>query len=117
MNLAIIILTMQLVPLYIYSKFWSNETTISKTTRNDMLAFAYLIINLGPNVSAFSVVQFLISSNEEDKLTLILVFIAGIILYYIGRKLRDFIHYLTVNKITKPKKQSLSSLAQNNSKN
>jgi uncharacterized membrane protein YhaH (DUF805 family) len=59
--------------------------------KNDLLAFAYLIISIGPNVSAFSIVELLISSNNETKITLIFVFMAGIFLYYLGRRLRDYI--------------------------
>lgn len=59
--------------------------------KNDLMAFSYMIINVGPNVMAFSIVEFLISSDKENKATLVLVFLSGILLTYFGRKLRDLI--------------------------
>jgi hypothetical protein len=78
--------------------------------RNDLLSFAYLIKDLGPSVSAFSVVELLISSDKEDKITLFLVFIAGIILMIAGRKIRDFIAIKTTEN---KKSVDLQAIKQN----
>lgn len=59
--------------------------------RNDLLSFAYLIKDLGPGVSAFSVIEFITASTKEDKTTLFIVFIVGILIMLLGRKIRDLI--------------------------
>lgn len=102
---------MMIVFQYWIIKQWASNKTISLSLRNDLLSFAYIIINIGPNVSAFSVVEFLISSKAEDKFTLVMVFFSGLILHYLGRKLRDFIALKTSNKITSIKRTTLSEIA------
>lgn len=102
---------MMIVFQYWTIKEWASSKTISLSLRNDLLSFAYIIINIGPNVSAFSVVEFLISSKAEDKFTLVMVFFSGLILHYLGRKLRDFIALKTSNKITSIKRTTLSEIA------
>jgi len=97
-NAVLFIMLCALVPQYWFLKqllqYIKEKAKANRKVRNDLLAFAYLIINLGPNVSAYSVVQILIVG-PESRTTLIIVFIAGLLLNYLGRKIRDYISLKT----------------------
>lgn len=62
--------------------------------RNDLLAFAYMIKDLGPNVAAFSVVSIFTSQAEANKVLVTVAFV-GIALHYSGRKIRDYIYKIS----------------------
>ena len=77
--------------------------------RNDLLAFAYLVKDLGPNTAAFSVVSILVTNNQESTNTLVIIAFVGIGLHYLGRKIRDLIYKSSSNK-TKRKSFSYRKL-------
>lgn len=95
LHIFMIFIPIIFLPLYylIISVLHYLKTKAKKSIkfRNDLLAFTYLIISLAPNLCAFSVIEFLIASNKEDKLTLFLVFVIGIIVMIKGRRFRDFV--------------------------
>lgn len=72
--------------------------------RNDLLAFAYLIRDIGPSVSSVAVVG--IVAVDDKKLDLFLVFILGLACSYFGRKLRDLIFVKTTKEKKLVKKMS-----------
>lgn len=56
--------------------------------KNDMLSWFYFIIEMGPNVSATSVVAIFIGG-IDTVLQLIGVFLAGVLMKHYGRRARD----------------------------
>lgn len=101
------------IPLYGYSMMLLEKAKTNIKVRNDLLAFAYLIRDIGPSVSSVSVVSLVVAS-KEDKLTLLVIFIMGILCSYFGRKLRDVIFLKTQDATNK--KKSLVSFAKESSK-
>lgn len=74
-----------------------DQTRESIKFRNDLLSFSYLIKDLGPNVTAFSVVSLFTSTSEANKVLITVAFV-GIGLHFLGRKLRDYIYGFSTRK-------------------
>lgn len=87
-----------LIPGYGFLLMLLDKAKENVKIRNDLLAFAYIIKDIGPSVSSVSIVG--IVAVEDDKFELFLVFIVGLACSYFGRKLRDIIFV----KTTKQKK-------------
>lgn len=86
--------------IFVNSRLWFFINVIGQSKenvkiRNDLLAFAYIIKDIGPSVSSVSIVGIVAVEDE-----LFLVFIVGLACSYFGRKLRDIIFV----KTTKQKK-------------
>jgi len=64
--------------------------------RNEVLAFAYLIKDLGPDVVAFSVVSIFTTQPESTNVLITVVFV-GIGVHILGRKLIAFIYKISKN--------------------
>lgn len=79
-----------------------------KEFRNHLLSFTYMIINLGPNVSAFSIVAMVSVSTQDTKPVLLLIFIMGLMLNYYGRKIRNFMFEKTKVEIPGFKRSDIS---------
>lgn len=95
-NLSIyIVLIIGFFPILYWSLICVFKLIIAKAKkdklfRNHLLSFTYMIINLGPNVSAFSIVSLVSVSTQDTKVVLLLIFIMGLLLNYYGRKIRNY---------------------------
>ncbi|AXH16303.1 hypothetical protein CP985_10890 [Malaciobacter mytili LMG 24559] len=69
-----------------------------RAVRNDLLAFSYLIINLGPNISAFGIIELITANELKEKLFLCMFIILGILIMLLGRKIRNILYEITKNK-------------------
>lgn len=68
---------------------WSiKKAARKKQFENDILSVFYFITEMGPNVSSFAVIALFITSNETF-ISLIVVFIVGIMMKHFGRKIRN----------------------------
>ena len=85
-----------LIPGYGFLIMLLDKAKENIKIRNDLLAFAYIIKDIGPSVSSVSIVG--IVALEDDKLELFLVFIVGLACSYFGRRLRDIIFVKTINQ-------------------
>lgn len=99
------------IPMYGFLMMLLDKAKTDVKVRNDLLAFAYLIRDIGPSVSSVSVVGIVVAG-KEDQFNLIVVFLLGILCSYFGRKLRDIIFVRTK---TEPAKKSLVSFAKESS--
>lgn len=93
-----------LIPQYYFVISLLQRASINRKLRNDLLSLAYLVIELGPGISSFSVVEFMIASSDETQVRLAFIFVVGLIITYLGRKLRDAIATKTTprkNEVTR----------------
>lgn len=93
-----------LIPGYGFLCMLLEKAKENVKIRNDLLAFAYLIRDIGPSVASVAVVG--IVAVDDKKLDLFLVFMLGLACSYFGRKLRDVIFIKTTNKNKPIKKLS-----------
>lgn len=96
-NLSLICIALTVVvPLYYFFISLLKRASINRKLRNDLLSFAYTIIELGPSATSYSVVELLTNSSDKTQERLLYIFIVGLLLIYLGRKLRDVIAEKTV---------------------
>ena len=69
---------------YIIAKV--NQAKYDKQLRNDIYSCLYFLIDMGPNVSAYSVVAIVITT-KDSFYQLLAVFMLGILMKRIGRRL------------------------------
>ncbi|WP_418181301.1 hypothetical protein ACNSOL_12400 (plasmid) [Aliarcobacter lanthieri] len=89
--IGIVIVISILASIYISKKIYIltiNNAKKNRNFRNHIASFCYMIINLGPSVSAFSIVSLITENDTENKITLAIVFIVGLLLNYFGRVLK-----------------------------
>jgi len=68
----------------------------SKKVKNDVLSIIYFLMDMGPSVSAFTIPAMLLTSESTLKLTFI--FVLGIIMKQVGRKVIRHFLKLTDNE-------------------
>lgn len=124
MQLIIYFLMLVLVALFVFSLYYWFLTILQFTkemffyflekskrnihTRNNLLSFIYFLIEMGPNVSSFSIVAIFITG-KETALQLILIFFCGILMKQIGREMKRQ-YYEKVLKTNTNKKSSIDAL-------
>lgn len=89
--IGIVIVISIISSIYIIKKvyIWTiDKAKKDRNFRNHLASFCYMIINLGPSVSAFSIVSMITENDKEDKITLLIVFVIGLLLNYYGRVIK-----------------------------
>jgi len=104
-SLLIFYISMRMLYKFIIKKAKQNTEF-----RNDLLSLIYMIINLAPNVAAFSLVSIFTKNNNEDNTTLIIIFIFGVFLLFVGRKLKKSIYNKTKKEFTSFKQTDVNKI-------
>lgn len=98
------------IPQYYFFAALLDRASVNINLRNDLLSLAYVIIELGPGVTSYSVVEILTNSSDKSQERLTYIFVIGLLLTYFGRKLRDVIATKTKPQKNKNTKATWSSL-------
>lgn len=98
------------IPQYYFFIALLDRASVNIKLRNDLLSFAYAIIELGPGVTSYSVVEILTNSSDKSQERLTYIFIIGLLLTYFGRKLRDVIATKTKPNKKESVKETWNSL-------
>ena len=98
------------IPQYYFFAALLNRASVNINLRNDLPSLAYAIIELGPGVTSYSVVEILTNSSDKSQERLTYIFVIGLLLTYFGRKLRDVIATKTKPQKNENTKATWSSL-------
>lgn len=102
-----------LMPIHVYINYLIEKAKTNRKLRNDLASFAYLPMLWGIGLSTNGFIDLL--TTNKNKIILILTIIGGIVLGFLGRKIRDKFFEKTENKFNRSNK--LLDIAEESVKN